>query len=634
MSETSFPINDLLRRKLQTALVVASLALSVASTLFLLLFAERIGFSISLMVQGKLTAGFSAAFSPFILLLVVLILIAGGVMVSFMTSLMISRRIKDIGLMKAAGCPNDLVFGYFLTELIVVVFSGCFLGTLLGLLVNFASTNILGSLGLQAAQAPLDLWPVLGVFALYFVIALVVGAKPVYSASRVEPAKAFSPTYYLGLGRGSSFKVLSKSSLAFRVALRSLIRHRSATVKIVVCLSIVFTLVTIGVAGGLIANQTTQSWLEKAIGRNTVLIAQQDMGEQYELLLKEFYEGSTATQFNYTDEKYVIPENLLENLSSTYGDNNIDPRIVLEAPVAEVEGFSIPIGGTSANITTVGDSRTGQSLVEGVEPGRPLNDFVLNGVFLNEPWEVVVGDTLSKNLFTDPLANSQHSAEGLRVLGQTLTVVGICLDPINNGNVAYISFQALQNASGVLGPNIVLLDVSSVLLADLNLTRTAFLNQLNATIKALNPEFAVFDLNDALDKCLSFVSYMWSTVMILPLFSLVAASLCLVGYVMLAMDEQRQEFGVLRAVGAKPSMVLNVVSGQSLLVLLSSYGVGIAFGIIATLLILVQQPLVTVYNVLEISGLLTVALVASFVSSLYPALRFARKPLLEMMRQT
>jgi len=620
MSETSFPINDLLRRKLQTALVVVSLALSVASTLFLLLFAERIGFSVSLMVEGKLTAGFSAVFSPFILLLVVLILIAGAVMVSFMTSLMISRRIKDIGLMKAAGCPNDLVFGYFLTELLVVIFSGCFFGILLGLLADFASTSVLGSLGLQAPQVPLDLWLVLGVFALYFVIALVVGAKPVYSASRVEPAKAVSPTYYLGLGKGSSFKVLSKSSLAFRVALRSLIRHKSATVKIVVCLSIVFTLVTVGVAGGLIADQTTESWVEKAIGRNTVLIAHQDVGAQYELLLKEFYEGRTATQFNYTDERYVIPENLLKNLSSSYGDSRIDARIVLEAPVAEVQGYVY--GETSANITTVGDSRTGHSLVVGVEPGRTLNDWVLDGSFLNATWEVVVGDTLSKNLFSDPLA------QGLRVLGRGLTVVGVCLDPINNGKVAYVSFEALQSASGVLGPNVVLLK------SDPSADRATFLNQLRATVNAVNPEFAVFDLNDVLNKCLGFVGYMWSTVMILPLFSLVAASLCLVGYVMLAVDEQRQEFGVLRAVGARPSMVLHVVSGQSLLVLLSSYGVGIAFGIIATLLILVQEPLVTVYTVFEISGLLTVAVVATFVSSLYPALRFARKPLLEMMRQT
>ncbi|MGA3191776.1 MAG: FtsX-like permease family protein [Candidatus Bathyarchaeia archaeon] len=620
MSETAFPVNDLLRRKLQTTLVVVSLALSVASTLFLLLFAERIGFSVSLMVEGKLTAGFSAVFSPFILLLVVLILIAGTVMVSFMTSLMISRRIKDIGLMKAAGCPNDLVFGYFLTELLVVIFSGCFLGILLGLLADFASTSVFGGLGLQTSQVPLDLWLVLGVFALYFVIALVVGAKPVYSASRVEPAKALSPTYYLGLGKGSSFKVLSKSGLAFRVALRSLIRHKSATVKIVVCLSIVFTLLTVGVAGGLIADQTTESWVEKAIGRNTVLIAHQDMGKQYELLLKEFYEGSTATQFNYTDERFVIPENLLKNLSSSYGNNRIDPRIVLEAPVTEVEGYVY--GESSANMTTVGDSRTGQSLLVGVEPGSVLNDWVLDGSFLNATWQAVVGDTLSKNLFSDPLV------QGLRVLGRSLTVVGVCLDPINNGKVAYVSFQTLQNASGVLGPNVVLLK------PDPSVDRTVFLNQLRATVNAVNPEFGVFDLNEVLDKSLGFVGYTWSTVMILPLFSLVAASLCLVGYVMLAVDEQRQEFGVLRAVGAKPSMVLNVVSGQSLLVLLSSYGVGIAFGIIATLLILVQEPLVTVYTVFEISGLLTVALIATFVSSLYPALRFARKPLLEMMRQT
>jgi len=623
MSETSFPVNDLLRRKLQTALVVLSLALSVASTLFLILFAEKIGFSVSLKVEGKLTSGFSSVFSPFVLLLVILILIAGGVMVSFMTSLMISQRIKDIGLMKAAGCPNDLVFGYFVTELLVVTFSGCFFGILLGLLANFASTSVFGSLGLQAPQVPLDLWSVLGVFALYFITALVIGAMPVYSASRVEPAKAVSPTYYLGLSKGSSFKVLSNSSLALRVALRGLIRHRSATVKIVFCLSIVFALLTVGVAGGLIANQTTQSWVEKAIGRNTILIAQQDMVNQYSLLLEEFYQGSAATaaQFNYTDERYVIPENLLNNLSSSYGEAQIDPRIVLQASVSEVQGYSIPSQGTSANITTIGDSREGKSLVVGVEPGITLNDEVLDGSFLNQTWEVVVGDTLSKNLFSDPLS------EGLRVVGRSLTVVGVCLDPINNGNVAYVSFQALQNSSGISGPNVVLLKPPA------SANQTEFLNQVRATVSAVNPEFEVLDLNAILDKCLGFVGYMWSTVMILPLFSLVAASLCLVGYVMLTVDEQRQEFGVLRAIGAKPSMIFSVVSGQSLLVLLSSYAVGVAFGIIVTLLILVQQPLVTVYTVLEISGLLTVAFAATFVSSLYPALRFARKPLLEMMRQ-
>ena len=67
MSETSFPINDLLRRKLQTGLTIASLTLCVALTVYLLLFGENIGFEISQAAEARLTAGFSMVFSQFIL---------------------------------------------------------------------------------------------------------------------------------------------------------------------------------------------------------------------------------------------------------------------------------------------------------------------------------------------------------------------------------------------------------------------------------------------------------------------------------------------------------------------------------------------------------------------------------------
>ena len=66
MIKAAFPVNDLLRRKLQTSLTIATLTLSVASTLFLLLFSSRIGFGIS-SVAGTLTLGLSALISQFIL---------------------------------------------------------------------------------------------------------------------------------------------------------------------------------------------------------------------------------------------------------------------------------------------------------------------------------------------------------------------------------------------------------------------------------------------------------------------------------------------------------------------------------------------------------------------------------------
>jgi ABC-type antimicrobial peptide transport system permease subunit len=101
----------------------------------------------------------------------------------------------------------------------------------------------------------------------------------------------------------------------------------------------------------------------------------------------------------------------------------------------------------------------------------------------------------------------------------------------------------------------------------------------------------------------------------------------------LTIGEQRQEFGILRAVGAKPRTITSIVSAQSIIILLSSYGIGVAFGTIITLLILVNEPRVTVFTLLEIAGWLTIALTVTFLSSLYPAVRFANKPLLEMLRQ-
>jgi putative ABC transport system permease protein len=620
MSETSFSINDLLRRKMQTSLVIISLALCVASTLFLLLFAQKMGFGISSAVEGKLTNGFSQVFSPFITLLTILISAAGIVMISFTAFIMTSQRIRDIGLMKAVGCPNDLLFGYFFTELLIVTFLGCFFGSILGAVVDIASTSLLNGLGFQFSQQPASLWMPFAVFIGFFVLSLALGVTPVLSAIRAEPAKAFSPAHYLGLGKEPGFRVLSKSGISLRIAVRTLVRHKSATIRIVVCLSTVFLLVTVAVAGGLIAEDTTRSWVEKAVGRNMLLIAHQDMVNQYKLLLSEFYEGQKNTQFNYTDERYIIPSNLSSQLRSLKGITGVEARLVLETRVKEIPG--IIYGSSTAETTWVGDSRQGESLVVGVDPGNVLNDWSLNGRFLaeNQSAEAVVGDTLAQKLFSVPLNQS------IEISNEGLSIVGVCLDPINNGNVTYVPLGTLQNTTGLSGPNALMLKL------DPSTNGTDVLNEISPIVASSG--FQVFQLDEAVDKSVDFLGFIWSTIMFLPLFSLITASLSLLGYVMLTINEQRQEFGILRALGARPRTVLGIVSAQSLIVLLGSYAVGIAFGVIATLMILVQEPLVTAYAVIEIAGWLLLVLVATFASSVYPAVRFAKKPLLETMTQS
>ena len=615
MSKAAFPVNDLLRRKLQTSLTIVTLTLSVASTLFLLLFSRRIGFGIT-SVGDTLTHGLSAVFSQFVLFVGILVFAVGAVITSFIVFLMMKQRTRDFGLIKAAGCPNGLVFGYFMTELLAVTFLGCVLGLVLGFVADFAVTNIFH---FQAYQKPPDLWLAPLVFAAFFALALIFGVKPILDAARLSPIKALSPVQYFGLGTGHKLKPLSRFGLTLKIASRSLFRRQSASIRIMLLLSIVFVLLTVSISGGIIASDTTQSWVENAIGKNIIVIAHNSMGAQYKLLLSKFFGATENGAFDYLDGRLAIPDTILQQLNSTSGIATVDARLILKEHVQEVSNFTIDPE-TLVTIP-VGDSREGDSLIVGVNPEKVTATWSIKGRFLNteDALEAVIGDSISQTMFSQPLSQS------IRLQNRTFSIVGVCVDPINNGKVTYVPLEQLQNLTNTSNPNIVLVKLNS------SADRSATLAQIKDEIASVNSDLTVFELDEVLQKNLSFLGSAWSMVMLLPLFTLTSAALCLIGYTMLAVDEQRQEFAILRATGTKPNAVIAILAVQSLVVLLSSFAVGISLGVITTLLILVPNPVVTTVTLLEVAAWLFTALAGMFLLSLYPAARFAKTPILKIM---
>ncbi len=615
MSKAAFPVNDLLRRKLQTSLTIITLTLSVASTLFLLLFSRRIGFGIP-SVGDTLTHGLSAVFSQFVLFVGLLIFAVGAVITSFIVFLMMKQRTRDFGLIKAAGCPNGLVFGYFMTELLVITFLGCVLGVVLGFVADFAVTNIFH---FQAYQKTPDLWLAPLVFAAFFVLALIFGVKPMLDAARLSPIKALSPVQYFGLSIGQKLKPLSRFGLTLKVASRSLFRRQSASIQIIILLSIVFVLLTVSISGGIIASDTTQSWIENAIGKDILVIAQSSMGAQYKLLLSKFFGATENGDFEYLDERLAIPDAILQQLSSTPEIATVDARLILKEHVQEISNFTIDPE-TLVTIP-VGDRREGDSLIVGVDPGKVIATWSLQGRFLNTKGslEAVIGDSISQTMFSQPLSQS------IRLENQTFGIVGVCVDPINNGKVTYVPIEKLQNLTNTSNPNIVLVKL------DPSANRSATLAQIKNEIASVNSDLTVFELDEVLQENLGFLGSAWSTVMLLPLFTLASAALCLVGYSMLAVDEQRQEFAILRATGVKPNAIIAILAIQSIIVLLSSFAVGISLGVITTLLILVPNPVVTGVTIFEVAAFLFAALAGMFLLSLYPAARLAKTPILKIM---
>ena len=156
----------------------------------------------------------------------------------------------------------------------------------------------------------------------------------------MSPVKALSPVNYYSLTAENKHKPLSRHGITWRISTRSLYRRQSASLRIIILLSIVFILLTVSVAGGIIASGTTTSWVQQTTDKNTIAIATNSMGNQYELLLSKFSGASETGDFNYSDPKLAIPDSVITQLSALPNVSVVDTRLVLNEQVQEVGNFT------------------------------------------------------------------------------------------------------------------------------------------------------------------------------------------------------------------------------------------------------------------------------------------------------
>lgn len=619
----SFPVKDLLRRRFQTSLTITILTLSVASTLFLLFFSSRIGLSIS-SNQGTLTLGLSALFSQFMQFIGVLIFIVGGILTSFIIFLMLTQRTRDFGLIKAAGCPNALVAGYFMTELLIVTVSGCILGVVFGLITDY----MVAILVFHFYTIP-NLWFILLIFAVFLVLSLFFGTRPILKAAKMSPIKALSSTIYYGLTSEKRHKPLSRTGITWQISLRSLVRRQSSTVRIIVLLSAVFILLTVSISGGIIANNTTKSWVEESVNPNTLIIAHNSMNEAYKRLLATFSGSQNSINFNYSDQNLAVSDTVIEQLKIIADVEKVDARLILKEEVQEISNFTID--NDSGATFSVGDNRKSDSIIIGIDPGNMIGSLPLKGQFLsnNSVLEAVIGDSISnimysvdsrrKIMFSDPLLQS------IRIQNTTFRILGVCVDQMNNGLTTYVPISKLKDITGISNPNIIFITLKN------DVDRDIAIDEIKTSIQSIDSDLDVFTLNAAVNNNLNFLASIWSAIMLLPFLTLISASLCLVGYSILTIEEQHQELGILRAIGTKPNVITRILSIQSIIILLSSLGFGISLGTMFTLMVLMANPVVTIITIIEITAWILVSLTIMFLLCLYPAFKLAKMPILKML---
>jgi len=618
MSEISFPIKDLARRKTQTTLTILGLAISTAATLFLIIFGSNLGFEIMFLAKGgRLTSGFSNIFFQFILIVSILNILTGPIITSFLVHLTMSGRRQDIGVMKACGCLSGSIFAYFVTELSLLVFFSSLIGIIFGVAAYYFSTIFLNVSGFSISQT-LNLGTILIICIVLIIFSHIFGALPISKAAKAKPTEAMSPIYQLGTTAALGKKIPSKLGLTFKAAFRNLLRRKSATSQAIICFTVVLTLTTVTIAGGMIANQTTTSYVERAIGRNIVLVGHLTLMERYVNLLSRFFEEKEMQQIDYLDHEFLISESLVSKLADIPGVRKVDARLVLENSVREVPGIVLdPIEQTTAVI--IGDSRSNETLILGVEAEKVVNDWLIFGRKLgkNDQESTVIGDSLAVNMFDDPQNQS------IKIFDESLlaySIVGVCVDPLNNGKVVYMPIETLYNDLGQQGYNLLFLQIDAS-------EKSQVLAQIENEVSEENLNFV--ELDTVLDKHVNFLNNIWSLVMFLPLFSLATATISLLSYLMLSISGQQHEFGIMRALGAKPRTIMKIVFSQALIIILVSGAIGISGGLLITFRFLIPDPVISQSTLISVSAWLLVILGLLCASSLYPARKAVKKTVVD-----
>jgi ABC-type antimicrobial peptide transport system permease subunit len=308
-------------------------------------------------------------------------------------------------------------------------------------------------------------------------------------------------------------------------------------------------------------------------------------------------------------------------LANIPGVNKADARLILERHVQEVPGI-VPDSVDQSGAVIIGDSRSDEALILGVEPENVVNDWLIFGTKVRATNQKgsMVGDSLAVNMFVDSLK------QRIKVFEDSLPydIVGVCVDPLNNGKVVYMPLETLYTAIGESGYNIILLQIDSS-------EKQQILSQIENEASWENLE--VVELDMILDKHVNYLAGIWSLIMLLPIFSLATATIALFSYLMLSISNQQHEFGIMRALGAKPRTIIKIVFSQALIIILVSGTIGILIGTFITFEFLIHDPVISQSSIISVSALLLTILGLLCVSSLYPAIKSVKKTVVQSISE-
>jgi ABC-type antimicrobial peptide transport system permease subunit len=610
-----FAARSLRRRGFHSYLAFLGLTLTVATTTFLLLLGQDLASRLGVDSSMRSTFGISWLIFAYLVLSLGLISIVGLLSTSYLVSSMISQRMRDIGVIKAAGALPRRLLAYVTFEALVVIVSSCFGGGLSALLIYFSwswrSFSLFKQVGpLANAGATILIAVPLFSFLLSYMVASFRVRRIVGSSSVNAISKQLSNLDLKTLGKPLRIKRLGS---AFNLATRNVSRDREfnrtlLSVGICICLSMIV------LSGALVSADTSASYVVRAMPPNVLIVANSNIYNQYLSLEASFSRNAPLSSIDYTNVSYVITPQNASAFRAIPGVETVDTRLITMSSITGfVRAHFASNQNTGENINTQiipeVDAGTAKALIMGINATSAIGDWYTSDGFLQSTdaqYTMIAGDSLVGNIVQMPFNLSQVSAFGYRY-----DIKSAVVDPINAGRVLYAPVQTVQRNLAVNGYNVLLLKVSSG-------------PSVFSTVSQLASSFGlvVGSTDPILNSNLAFLKSTWSYIFLIPILALALTCGILLSYLATNFSRRFNDYVVLKVLGASVRYRLRLLLWEAWGVLAISmlFAIPIAWGI--SIFFLVPDPVLSIAD-LELSTLVSASALSTV--SMASALIYSRR---------
>lgn len=604
---------------------------SFAVTTFAIMLGGSLGVQIEITALTRASYGFRSIFSTFILLATVFSLLLSVITFTNLTATIMDNRAKDIAVLKASGGSIDKIYSHFMTQAIQIAFLLAGFSMILAVMIYSASLFTISLLTGLTIQLIVPVFELLTVLAIVVSFSVIFGHRYVARAVRLTVVNTLSPEVDdvdLLRSQGWLASKISKPGSPLRVAFRNTRRTRRFALRLGTCIFLSMILTTTITLGGVVSNQTTVSYVNRALNDQLIFVGNEQMWIQYSSLVGFQPSPSYNSGFNYLKPQYQINDSITNQIASLPGVLAVDPRVIYETQVSELKSYAVTtiqnMTNSTTTYTTVGDDRHAVVLVSGVEPDKVTSDWLISGRFLKSSdyplssggySTVVIGDSV-QTIFDNT------TIEKAGAFGTQFLIVGTVLDPVDSGWTVYMLRSVLGSLLGYHGSNMILVKCNTDTYSDT-------LALINNTVAKYG--FSAFPIAPVVHRLIAYVNFAWLAALVPVVLLLLALVMGVLSYMNLAFEKSKRDFGIMRAMGAPPNHIRKTMLRQGIIISTWPGISGIVAGLIVAYWFLLPEVTVSPLSMLLSAGLLVLILFSASIIASIVSSRASRRPVIEII---